>query len=58
MNQQRKSRIEDAQFKIIMVGNSGVGKSSLLGRYIKGVFSGDYQATVGVEFASKIVKID
>ena len=44
----RKGRVEDAQFKIIVVGDSAVGKSSLLGRYIKGTFSGDYTATVGV----------
>ncbi len=35
--------------------NLGVGKSSMLMRYIKGEFSEQYDVTVGVEFASKNV---
>ena len=58
MSRVRTARSEDAQFKLIVVGNSAVGKSSLLGRYVKGVFHDNYQPTVGVEFASKVVRID
>lgn len=61
----RATKIEDALFKIIMVGKSAVGKSSLLTRYTKNIFQSDYQVTVGmmfyyqgVQFASKLVKID
>lgn len=36
----------------------GVGKSCLLIRYSKNEFSTDYESTIGVEFQSKIVKID
>lgn len=38
--------------------NIGVGKSSMLIRYMKGNFSEQYQVTVGVEFATKHVAID
>ena len=37
-------------FKIIIVGESGVGKSSLLKRAVKGKFNEIYQATIGFEF--------
>ena len=37
-------------FKIIIVGDSGVGKSSLLKRAVKNKFDGNYQATIGFEF--------
>jgi GTPase SAR1 family protein len=37
-NRKRVSKAEDAQFKVIMVGMSGVGKSCLLTRYTKDIF--------------------
>ena len=37
-------------FKIIIVGDSGVGKSSLLKRAVQNTFDGNYQATIGFEF--------
>jgi GTPase SAR1 family protein len=35
-----------------------VGKSCLLLRYAEKTFSGNYNVTIGVEFQSKLVKID
>lgn len=43
----RATKSEDAQFKVIMVGRSAAGKSSLLTRYTKNVFTNDYTVTVG-----------
>lgn len=37
---------------------SGVGKSSMLIRYLKGQFSEQYNVTVGVEFASKNIVVE
>ena len=37
-------------FKIIIIGDSGVGKSSILKRAVKNTFEENYQATVGFEF--------
>ena len=34
-------------FKLIMVGDSGTGKSSLLVRYIKDEFTEEYNVTIG-----------
>ena len=46
----------DLIFKIVLIGDSGVGKTNILSRYISNEFSLTTQATVGVEFGSKIIK--
>ena len=46
----------DLIFKIVLIGDSGVGKTNILSRYLTNEFSLTTQATVGVEFGSKIVK--
>ena len=48
----------DMMFKILLLGDSGVGKSSLLLRYTKNEFMPDMRATIGVEFGFKFLKID
>ena len=44
-------------FKIILIGNSGVGKSSILQRYIQKVFDDNYSCTIGVDFFMKSLNI-
>ena len=41
------------KFKIIFVGDQGVGKSSILNRFAQDKFEPDYQATIGLDFHSK-----
>ena len=48
----------DLMFKILLLGDSGVGKSSLLLRYTKNEFISDMRSTIGVEFALKYITID
>lgn len=49
---------EDAVFlKVVTVGDSGVGKSSLIFRYIDGAFQTDYVSTIGVDFKVKRMKV-
>jgi small GTP-binding protein len=48
----------DFIFKIVMVGDQAVGKSNLLLRYTKGEFDEFSKVTLGVEFASKFLKIE
>ena len=44
--------------KVILIGNSGVGKSNILGRYLNDEFKQETKSTVGVEFGSKKLKIE
>jgi len=45
-------------FKIVLFGDGGVGKSTLINRYLTGVFKSDSVITVGVNFHVKKIKID
>ena len=45
-------------FKIIVIGDSSVGKTNLLSRFVKNQFSTDSKPTIGVDFATKTVSID
>jgi len=47
----------DHLFKIVLVGDSGVGKSNLLSRFTRNTFSQYEKSTIGVEFATRIVTI-
>ena len=48
----------DLNFKIIFIGDSGVGKSCLTSKAVKNNFEEYYQATVGFEFLTFNMKID
>ena len=47
----------DLSFKIIIIGNSGVGKSCLSVKATKNVFENNYLATVGFEFFNFNIKL-
>ena len=48
----------DFLMKLILVGDSGVGKTNILSKYLKNNFDPDSKATVGVEFGTKNIEID
>lgn len=48
----------DFIFKIVLTGDSGVGKSNLLARFTRNDFSLESRSTIGVEFSTKEVQID
>lgn len=48
----------DQLFKFVVVGDSSVGKSKLIWRYINDEFSISSHTTVGVELATKVVQVD
>ncbi|ODV93661.1 hypothetical protein PACTADRAFT_51432 [Pachysolen tannophilus NRRL Y-2460] len=45
-------------FKIVLIGNSSVGKSNLLSRFTRDEFNLETKATIGVEFATRTIEID
>lgn len=48
----------DYLIKIILVGDSGVGKTNLLSQFSRNQFTVDTKTTIGVEFATKTIRID
>ena len=48
----------DYLFKIVLIGDSGVGKSNLLTRFTRDEFSLESKSTIGVEFATKSVIVE
>ena len=45
-------------FKMVIIGDTGVGKSNLLSRFTKDEFTKDSKATIGVEFATRSIEHD
>ncbi|RWR96309.1 ras-related protein RIC2 [Cinnamomum micranthum f. kanehirae] len=48
----------DYLFKIVLIGDSGVGKSNLLSRFTRNEFSLESKSTIGVEFATRSLNVD
>ena len=48
----------EMMFKVVLVGDSFVGKTNIMSKYLKNEFHEDSKATVGVEFGSKQFNIE
>jgi len=48
----------DYLFKVVLIGDSGVGKSNLLSRFTRNEFNLESKSTIGVEFATRSIKCD
>ncbi|CAO1354525.1 unnamed protein product [Diamesa serratosioi] len=53
----REEELEIA-IKVVIVGNGGVGKSSMIQRYCKGIYTRDYKKTIGVDFLERQIDVD
>ncbi|KAK4751051.1 hypothetical protein SAY87_004533 [Trapa incisa] len=49
---------EEYLFKIVMIGDSAVGKTNLLSRFARDEFDLNAKATIGVEFQTQVIEID
>lgn len=49
--------VPDALFKVIIIGDSGVGKSCFLLQFMEGTFKEDHNVTIGVEYGAKTVTV-
>ena len=54
----RTHSYHDALFKVIIIGDTGVGKSCVLKRLVENDFKEEHDVTVGVEFGSYIIRIE
>ncbi|MHA1836168.1 MAG: Rab family GTPase [Candidatus Odinarchaeia archaeon] len=46
------------RFKVLLLGDSAVGKTTLVNRFIQGKFSSDYKMTIGVDIMSKNINLN
>ena len=54
----KKSKKFDYTFKIVMIGDSWVGKSCILLRFADDKFNENFYATIGVDFRFKNITVD
>ena len=47
----------DYLFKIVLIGDSGVGKSNILSRFTRNEFCLESKSTIGVEFATRTLHV-
>ena len=50
--------VSDISFKVILLGDSGVGKTSIIHQFVDSKFHDRYKATIGVDFLTKKYLID
>ncbi|CBY37260.1 unnamed protein product [Oikopleura dioica] len=48
---------DEVALKIVVVGNGGVGKSSLIQRFATGLFTQEYKKTIGVDFLQRSLSL-
>ena len=48
----------EIKFKIVIVGNTNVGKTNIMNKYLKNHFIPELKNTIGVEFGSKLFNIE
>ena len=58
LDDEKDDREPDVMFKVCLFGDGGVGKTTLLGRYLTGLFKSNQTITIGVDFHVKKVEVD
>ncbi|KAL5463953.1 hypothetical protein EMCRGX_G032905 [Ephydatia muelleri] len=52
------SELEEHLYKVLVIGDFGVGKTSIIRRFAEDVFSPNYKLTIGVDFSLKTIEWD
>jgi len=48
----------DYSFKLLIIGDAAVGKSSILTRFSDNVFLTNYSSTIGIDFSSRMIRVE
>ncbi|KAF7721982.1 rab32, member RAS oncoprotein [Apophysomyces ossiformis] len=54
--EEHQSEYREYLYKILVVGDLGTGKTSIIRRYVHNIFSSNYKSTIGVDFALKVIQ--
>uniref|UniRef100_F1L6W2 GTP-binding protein ryh1 n=1 Tax=Ascaris suum TaxID=6253 RepID=F1L6W2_ASCSU len=54
----KKSSLELTKYKIVFLGEQGVGKSSIITKFLRNEVAEDYIATIGIDFFSKNIVVE
>jgi Ras-related protein Rab-8A len=53
----KNSNLHDYNSKILLIGDSAVGKTSIMMRYVNDKFSSSFITTIGIDFVTKIIDV-
>ena len=54
--EEKENEFEIKKCKLVFIGDSGVGKTAIISRFIKGTFENNYDSTNGATFANKKIE--
>ena len=54
----KKVETKEIKYKLILLGDENVGKTSIINRFKKDEYTGDYEPTLGLDFQTKTILID
>lgn len=50
--------VNPSEFKLVLLGSSGVGKTSLIGQFMDGTFNRSVRSTVEMAYRTKTLRVD
>lgn len=58
MKPEKKKKDFDYSVKVVIIGDSGVGKTNILIRFCENQFKTNYTSTIGLDFKIKVIPVE